>query len=390
MDAAPGAGPGEAYNPTYVAVGQQLGKGAYGTVHLGVHEGTGAQVAVKEFASGVGGVAELTTELAMLEKLVHPRVVRVLGSHVGAEDGRALMYLEFMPGGSLATLMEKNHGRLWEGLVRRVALDATCGVAFLHGRGVVHRDIKPQNLLIGADGRVKVADFGCCRELAQSGTGTNTMGTPRYMAPEAVMGKAVFASDVWALAATVTELASFVPPWSDVVTSGGTIALLFHIGNVAERGDSPQSHPTIPEVLSPVVQEALRRCFAAAACDRPSCAELLETRFLEDVEVALPGAETIAAYNATRREAPLPERAEHHVDVIHSISVGSTVDTAASAPEATTFGTTTDRSWETSTLRPSAGCPGCIICAVRGKRKTKKKRCRNQAPRYGRLDSSIR
>eukprot|EP01063_Lacrimia_lanifica_P040804 TRINITY_DN938_c1_g1_i1.p1 TRINITY_DN938_c1_g1~~TRINITY_DN938_c1_g1_i1.p1 ORF type:complete len:506 (+),score=140.80 TRINITY_DN938_c1_g1_i1:128-1645(+) len=289
------------FNPTCVRVltERPLGKGGFGTVYLGVHQATGEQVAVKTFegAYAVGrNRGSIGQELAILENLQHRNIVALRGHHVDVEERRAYLYLEYVSGGSLAKVLDNAGGRLFEGLIRRLTRDAALGLQYLHEEGVVHRDVKPQNLLISSDGCVKVTDFGCCKERFDVGGGTtNNLTSPRYMAPEAIRGVVCTASDVWGLAATVVHLASGQVPWSEFA---GDIPVLFNIG-------LGKSTPAIPDTLSPAAVEALTKCFDQDADARYTCKALLETPFLKDVAVPLDGAETMEAYHEAR-ESTLP------------------------------------------------------------------------------------
>eukprot|EP01063_Lacrimia_lanifica_P007501 TRINITY_DN1479_c0_g1_i4.p1 TRINITY_DN1479_c0_g1~~TRINITY_DN1479_c0_g1_i4.p1 ORF type:complete len:1203 (+),score=201.03 TRINITY_DN1479_c0_g1_i4:1722-5330(+) len=280
------------YTPSYVDVLRPLGHGAYGAVYLAAHKVTMEQVAVKRMTMSAGA----ETELKMLRKLRHPRIVALKGFHVeGALGGvaEAYLYLEYVSGGSLYDLVQNSGGRLFEASVRRLMKDAVLGLHYLHAHGVVHRDIKPHNLLVDGNGRVKVADFGCCKDV-DTGTASRVQGTPHYMAPEACHGRASAASDIWSVGACICELASGLPPWHEAGRSG--MALMFYITSQGEKG----VHPQIPETASPGAKEAIERCFARDAADRWTCDSLLQSPLFMDVGTPLPGQETLEGYNSTR------------------------------------------------------------------------------------------
>eukprot|EP01063_Lacrimia_lanifica_P029016 TRINITY_DN4351_c1_g4_i1.p1 TRINITY_DN4351_c1_g4~~TRINITY_DN4351_c1_g4_i1.p1 ORF type:complete len:430 (+),score=112.61 TRINITY_DN4351_c1_g4_i1:102-1292(+) len=285
-------------------------------------------------AALIGGILR---ELAMLERLKHPQIVALRGHHVDKAAQRALIYLEYVSGGSLSSLLEKNGGRLFEGLIRRLSRDAVTGLQYLHQNDVVHRDIKPHNLLITSEGRVKVADFGCCKEICDTSSSTHSMvGTPRYMAPEAVQGGVSPAADVWSLGATIVELASGLPPWADVEKSGGHIALIFHIG----MGKGKEGHhPNIPRHLSTEAVKVLKKCFAADPNQRFTAEDFLATDFLQDPSVPLAGSESIEDYNASRAAANQKTPSIVDVQTMVTISMGTAATdstfsftTASSAP----------------------------------------------------------
>ncbi|KAM0885506.1 hypothetical protein ACQ4PT_030295 [Festuca glaucescens] len=122
------------------------------------------------------------------------------------------LFLEFAPGGSLADEVARSGGSLDECAIRRYAADVATGLAYLHGAGTVHGDVKARNIVIGADGRAKLADLGCARK--SSASGKIIGGTPAFMAPEVARGEEQGpAADVWALGCTVVEMATGRAPW---------------------------------------------------------------------------------------------------------------------------------------------------------------------------------
>eukprot|EP01063_Lacrimia_lanifica_P020989 TRINITY_DN2823_c0_g4_i3.p1 TRINITY_DN2823_c0_g4~~TRINITY_DN2823_c0_g4_i3.p1 ORF type:complete len:990 (+),score=156.27 TRINITY_DN2823_c0_g4_i3:99-3068(+) len=281
------------YSPRWVTAVKEIGCGAFGVVKLGVHSATQERVAVKCLrASGA-----MENELRLLRDMRHPRIVALKGFYMpeGCED--ALMYMEYVAGGSLFDVVS-SQGRIYEAGVRRCMRDTLSGLEYLHSRGVVHRDIKPHNLLVDGDGRVKLADFGCCKEGVDGTAETGVKGTPQYMAPECVQGKVSVGSDIWSLGATAVHLASGKMPWHETGLSGMPLCLL--IANGAGRAGH---HPAV-ENLSPGGRRVVLLCFAAEARARPACGVLLRDPFFSDVAVALPGAEGIDNFNVSTAPEP--------------------------------------------------------------------------------------
>jgi serine/threonine protein kinase len=145
-------------------------------------------------------------EAALAQRLSHPNIVRVLES--GESDGRAYIVLEYVDGGSLADELVRN-GPLPPERVTELGAQAAAGLAHAHACGLVHRDVKPQNLLLESDGRLKVSDFGVARaldgtRLTQAGC---IVGTAAYLAPEQARGEeTTSAADVYALGVVLREL----------------------------------------------------------------------------------------------------------------------------------------------------------------------------------------
>ncbi|KAG2591035.1 mitogen-activated protein kinase kinase kinase 17-like [Panicum virgatum] len=248
-----------------------LGRGASGAVvSLAADAASGALFAVKSAAAGAAGAEQLRREGAILSALRSPHVLPCLGFRAAAEaGGECQLFLEFAPGGSLADVAARGGGgRLGERAVRAYAADVARGLAYLHGRSLVHGDVKAANVVVGADGRAKLADFGCARA---AGSARPIGGTPAFMAPEVARGEEQGpAADVWALGCTVLELATGRAPWSDL---GDLLAAVHRIGYT-------DAAPEVPAWMSAEARDFLARCFARNPRDRWAAAQLLEHPFL--------------------------------------------------------------------------------------------------------------
>ncbi|CAD6230176.1 unnamed protein product [Miscanthus lutarioriparius] len=246
-----------------------LGRGASGAVvSLASDAASGELFAVK--SAGARDAAALRREQAVLSGLSSPHVVRCVGGGEGAEEGSYQLFLEYAPGGSLADEVARNGGSLEERAIRAYAADVLRALAYLHGdRSVVHGDVKARNVLIGADGRAKLADFGCARAF---GSARPIGGTPAFMAPEVARGEDQGpAADVWALGCTVIEMATGRAPWSD--TGDDVLAAVHWIGYT-------DAVPEVPFWLSAEAEDFLACCFARDAADRWTAAQLLEHPFV--------------------------------------------------------------------------------------------------------------
>jgi mitogen-activated protein kinase kinase kinase len=252
-----------------------LGRGGYGTVYKAFNKTTKTALAVKECQFDEANVAlvhSLRKEYEMLSALDHEHIVKV--HHFTVEANKvARIYMELMPSGSVRSLMASLGGRFSETSARRIMHQALLGLDHLHQRGILHRDLKPDNMLIDGRGIVKLSDFGTSKATIHSASGTTTMvvGTVVYMAPETISGRYSRGSDVWAIAASFLELVSGQLPWTELGIEQ-TVALLFHIGNAKP----PHHHPRIPAyVQSTAGRRLLKRCFALDPKARPTVADLL-------------------------------------------------------------------------------------------------------------------
>ncbi|CAN6332220.1 unnamed protein product [Urochloa humidicola] len=245
-----------------------LGRGASGAeVFLAADEASGELFAVKA-APASSGAETLMREQGVMASLHSPHVVPCIGGRAG-RDGSYQLFLEFAPGGSLADAAARSGGRLVERDVAAYAADVARGLAYVHAAGLVHGDVKPRNVVIGGDGRAKLADFGCARRASASPI---IGGTPAFMAPEVARGEEQGpAADVWALGCTVIEMATGRAPWSGVV--GDVLAAVRLIGYT-------DAAPEVPKWLSGDAREFVCRCLARRPADRPTAAELLEHPFL--------------------------------------------------------------------------------------------------------------
>ena len=194
----------------------EVGRGAMGVVYRARPPGTNLVVALKQLPAGglVGAdaVRRFREEVQNASGLRHPHIVRIY--HVGEQDGRPFYTMELIEGGSLdgRTARYRDDPRAAAALVAKVAR----AVHYAHQRRLLHRDLKPGNILIDADGEPHIADFGLSTKLDAAGAaaGGPMAGSMPWMAPEAVRGEAVTtAVDVWALGVILYELLTGFRPF---------------------------------------------------------------------------------------------------------------------------------------------------------------------------------
>ena len=190
-----------------------IGAGGMGVVHLARDERLDRPVAIKlGVARSAAALARLEREAAALARLSHPNVVVVY--QVGEHDGRVFIAMEYVAGGTARAWLAARP-RTWREVVALFAA-AGDGLAAAHAAGLVHRDFKPDNLLVGDDGRPRVADFGLARAIADVADADDAgaiMGTPAYMPPEQLAGDDVDArADQFAFCASLWEALFGVRP----------------------------------------------------------------------------------------------------------------------------------------------------------------------------------
>lgn len=239
-----------------------VGRGSMGIVWQARDERLDRVVAVKEL------VAETPLRQAMREgrlaaRLRHPHAIAV--HDVVEHDGKPWLVLEFLPSRSLAAILGER-GTLPPDTVATIGGQLASALAAAHAEGIVHRDVKPGNVLITAGGTAKIADFGIARALGE-GTATGAgmiAGTPAFLAPEVAAGaEAGFAADVFSLGATLYTALEGAPPFG---TDDNPLAL---VRKVAQGRISP------PQRSGPLTG-ILLRVLRADPAERPSMAEFHE------------------------------------------------------------------------------------------------------------------
>lgn len=251
--------------------GQLLGSGSFGTVYEGISD-DGGFFAVKEVSllekgsSAQQCILQLEQEIALLSQFEHENIVQYYGTD--KEESKLFIFLELVTQGSLASLYQKY--RLRNTQVSAYTRQILNGLQYLHERNVVHRDIKCANILVHANGSVKLADFGLAKEMSNLNDLKSCKGSVYWMAPEVVNPKKTYghAADIWSLGCTVLEMLTRQIPYPNVEWQHA----FFKIG----RGDQPP----IPCHLSNDAQDFIRQCLKVDPNSRPTAGQLLEHPFV--------------------------------------------------------------------------------------------------------------
>jgi len=241
-----------------------LGAGSSAQVFLAEDVTLQRQVAVKMLQPALAGdshfLERFRAEAQTVASISHPNVVVV---HDSGVDDVPFLVTEYLAGGSLRGMLAAGH-RLTPSQALVVGLDACRGLVHAHGRGLVHRDLKPANLLFGEDGRLRIADFGLARALAESGITDHEghlVGTVRYAAPEQARGeRAGPRADVYALALVLVESVTGRVPFA----AGDPVAAL----QARTRGDLEA-----PDALGPL-RSAVERAGRLDPDERADAEEL--------------------------------------------------------------------------------------------------------------------
>jgi serine/threonine protein kinase len=226
-----------------------LGSGGFGSVYLAEDTWIDKKVALKVPHKQGLDFSELLKEPRLLASMSHPNIVTVLTAE--KQDDIFFIVMEYVQG---ETLEEKI---LREGALEvPLALDFTCqicnAVDHAHGAGILHRDLRPGNMLISESGLLKVTDFGTSRFLEIAVHGTTIIGSPPYMAPEQFHGKAVFASDVYSIGVTMYQMLTGTLPYA--TPSPADLDRLMK----GELVSSPRlRNPKVPKGIADIVLRAL-------------------------------------------------------------------------------------------------------------------------------------
>jgi eukaryotic-like serine/threonine-protein kinase len=242
-----------------------LGSGGFGSVYLAEDTWIDKKVAIKVPHRQNLDFGELVREPRLLASLSHPNIVTVLTAE--RQDDVFFIVMEYVQGDTLEAVIERD-GTL--DLAR--ALDYTCQICnamdHAHNNGVIHRDLRPGNVLVTEQGMIKVADFGTSRFLEIAAHGTTVIGSPPYMAPEQFQGKAVFASDIYSLGITMYQMFTGVLPY-DTPMPGDMDKLM--------RGELVKppklKNPKLPKAISDIVMKAIAPDIPSRY---PRAADLLE------------------------------------------------------------------------------------------------------------------
>jgi beta-lactam-binding protein with PASTA domain len=236
---------------------ERVGSGGMADVYLASDQLLGRKVAVKvlhhRFAEDQEFVERFRREASSAAGLSHPNVVSIFDR--GEWDGTYYIAMEYLPGRTLKAIV-RQRGALEPAVAIDVVVQILRAARFAHRRGVIHRDIKPHNVILDEEGRAKVTDFGIARAGASDMTLTGSiMGTAQYLSPEQAQGHAVSeSSDLYAIGVVLYELLAGKVPFE------GETAVTIALQHISQEPPPPSSvNPAVPPELDAVVLQALRK-----------------------------------------------------------------------------------------------------------------------------------
>ena len=263
---------------TYTRSTSILGKGSYGCVYLGMEQHTGKFIAMKFLPLPVGEVEreKIVNEVHIMQTVRDSHIVDFYDFAI--VGGRIVLIMECVVPGSLSSMLHNFH-HLSPVTTANFMKDILKGLHKLHSKGIVHRDVKPQNVLITSNGLCKLSDFGASAALGEfvrrEGVGVGVVvGTPLYMAPEAARGDPNALSDIWSVGIMFLELINGHVPYEMTSDLRNNPALfVYRIGS----GDLKPTYSE--EELSEVTLDFVRRCLAEDSSKRSTAEELLSLPF---------------------------------------------------------------------------------------------------------------
>ncbi|KAJ7071114.1 MAP kinase [Mycena amicta] len=265
--------------------GELIGRGTYGRVYLALNATTGEMIAVKQVETPrtasdkndtrqISVVQALKMESETLKVLDHQNIVQYLGFEETPTNLSMQVFLEYVPGGSIGSCLHK-HGKFEEDVTKSFTSQILAGLEYLHSKGVIHRDLKSDNILVEMSGVCKISDFGISKRTDdQNDAHTAMQGTVFWMAPEVINTKKKGYNskiDIWSIGCVVLEMWAGTRPWQ----GDEMVAVMFKLFQ-------SKLPPPVPDglVLTQQADDFRRKCFAINPEERPTAAELRRHAYL--------------------------------------------------------------------------------------------------------------
>jgi serine/threonine protein kinase len=257
-----------------------IGSGGSSTVFLCNDSGGAGQFVIKRFDRGHFNQTQLMQEIGTLVNLNHPCIVRIRNFLLPGKSEPAEIHLEYAPNGSLdrVFILVRQGAKLpfWTPTgIGIIICGIVLGMRFMHAHGFIHQDLKPSNILLNANGRTLITDFGTSRCQAIDHTPTQVTGTPHYAAPELFEEEARTEKvDVFSFGLILYEILAGVAVFPKVLMPLEII-----------RRHREGKRPVIPSNIDPVMKKLIERCWSPDPSNRPSFNDILESIAANDFRI---------------------------------------------------------------------------------------------------------
>jgi serine/threonine protein kinase len=283
---------------------QQVGKGGMSTIYLGRQVSVGRDVVLKVLSPSLLSddtfMERFTREVEITARLQHPHIIPIYD--YGQHDGLPYIVMAYIQRGSLDHLIKRE--RLGLGPVARIISQVAEALDFAHGYGVIHRDVKPPNILLDVQQNAILTDFGVSRVISetQNLTGDMIVGTPFYIAPEMLNDDSVITPsvDIYALGVTLYQALAGKPPFT-----GPTTAQIMWAHVNAPVPSLAEARPDLPPELDAILQKALAKT--------PSARYRTVAEMVDDIKAVASGRSSKAAHSTVT--LPVSERLLHARDL---------------------------------------------------------------------------
>ncbi|CAG8632694.1 23894_t:CDS:10, partial [Cetraspora pellucida] len=315
--------------------GRLIGKGNFGKVYLALNLSSSEVVAVKQIEQPLTPsdkrnerhkvqIKSFKDEMEILKDLDHEHIVSYIGYEENEENIN--IFLEYVNGGSIGTVLRSN-GPFKEPVVRSFTRQILDGLKYLHGKNILHRDIKADNILVDEDGCCKISDFGISKRsdaFAYDNKSNMTLqGTIFWMAPEVFTNGYSAKVDIWGLGCVVLEMFTDERPWAPFTD----VTAMFKIGSEKK---APPIREDVKESISKEAQDFLNQCFIIDPSLRPTAEKLLEHPFAQE-DSNFNFKDYIKIPNNNNTVSVIPEDHEstdEFFDVPHIVFSGETITSA--------------------------------------------------------------
>jgi len=325
--------------------GEVIGHGATAVVYKGMDQDTGQLVAIKEINLHDDSSDQhqkkdvaLDKEAQILQRLQHPNIVGYLG--VAMQNSYMYIYQEWVPGGSVASIIRAFGGALSPNVAAAYARHVATGLEYLHTNGIIHRDLKSANVLVTELGVAKLSDFGTSLIMLGIPSGRSTrdqmnggartfVGTPLFMAPEILRGESYGRkADVWSFGGFLYEMLTGSPPYKDIFRS---------LPELIAHAVSPTTQRLKPDLSNNLInntnQTLLSQCFSFEPKDRPTAKQLLNHPALADAALHLtPRPMSFPSPTHTEKNQQHSPQTDNNKDILRSSAFFSTSSSSGTSP----------------------------------------------------------